>query len=67
VKAVGPTSVLEHIQYQGDITFEPRTLNLEAINLGPIYLNYIMFAHDSYHSQINILASGLERNAIDLY
>jgi hypothetical protein len=27
VKAVGPVSVLEHIQYQGVITFEPRTLN----------------------------------------
>jgi len=34
VKTVGPSSVLEHIQYQGLITFEPRILNLEPINLG---------------------------------
>ena len=28
MKAVGPSSVLEHIQYQGVITFEPRTLKI---------------------------------------
>jgi hypothetical protein len=28
-----PSSVLKHIQYQGFITFEPRTLNLELTNI----------------------------------
>ena len=37
MKAVGPSSVLEHIQYQAVITFEPRTMNLEPIILGLIY------------------------------
>ena len=39
MKAVGPVSVLELIQYHVVITFELRTLNLEPIILGHTYLN----------------------------
>ena len=67
MEAASPGSVLEHRQYQGVTTSEPRTLNLEPIILGRTYLEPSFISREKVIEENKVLVAKVFRISAKLF